>query len=601
MLQITPYALFPIISMLISIWLAFQIWSKRPGQGVVEFVVMLVGLVIWTFGMSSRLLVTDPTLKILFWQITYIGVTVVALTWMLFCLAYTGKKAWLTKRKFLLFSIEPILVQLAILTNPLHELFFTEVDFVEVGGLIIASSSPGILFWIHAIYSYVLILIGCIVLIRAMFRSPQLYRGQMTLLLVGAFTPWIANIVFLLRISPLPDFVDITPFAFVVTGLTTGWSMYRFRLMDIIPIARDVIVDNMDNAILVLNVNQQVVDANQSALAILNRPLEAVIGQSIPHILSNQDKLMHELIGKDSLEKNIQITQANKTRHYKLRVTKIRNRQNEVSGYIVSLTDFTSLQEANQDLEIANQKAREATRLKSQFLATMSHELRTPLNAIIGYTELQLAGITGELNPTQQQYQERVFSNAKHLLQLINDILDISKIEAGRMDFIRESFALQPWVDEIVRQNIVLADEKGLNFVCDINDNMPSHLIGDPGRLRQIVINLLSNAIKFTREGQVKLVVRQASKSTWTVTVIDTGIGIPSHKQETIFDEFRQVDNGSTRQYGGTGLGLAIVRKLALSMGGNIRVNSTVDEGSQFTVTLPLEPADISEVDLQKV
>lgn len=247
-----------------------------------------------------------------------------------------------------------------------------------------------------------------------------------------------------------------------------------------------------------------------------------------------------------------------------------------------------SLVSANRDLAVAKRRADEATHLKSQFLATMSHELRTPLNAIIGYTEIQLAGMTGPLTEEQEEYQDRVLSNAEHLLGLINDVLDISKIEAGRMDIVTRPINLASWLDNIIQQTGVLAEDKGLELVVQIDEIMPEVIIGDATRLQQIALNLLSNAIKFTDEGTVSIQLTPYQQGTWQIIVTDTGFGIPAHQQETIFQEFRQVDGSSKRKHGGTGLGLAIVRKLALTMGGTVRVSSVLGEGSTFYVTLPL-------------
>ncbi|MEL6405352.1 MAG: ATP-binding protein [Chloroflexota bacterium] len=247
-----------------------------------------------------------------------------------------------------------------------------------------------------------------------------------------------------------------------------------------------------------------------------------------------------------------------------------------------------ALVKANTELAHARKQAEDATRLKSQFLATMSHELRTPLNAIIGYTEIQLAGMTGDLNDEQRDYQARVLTNADHLLNLINDVLDISKIEAGRLELVHKPFVLPDWLNSVDAQMRVLAEEKGLDFVVEIDERMPDRIFGDPARVRQVVINLLSNAVKFTEVGHIRLQIRKHGRDAWKIIVGDTGIGIPPHMQETIFEEFRQVDASSRRKAGGTGLGLAIVRKLVLTMGGNVRVNSQLGEGSTFTITLPL-------------
>jgi|GEM_PF-691576 len=247
-----------------------------------------------------------------------------------------------------------------------------------------------------------------------------------------------------------------------------------------------------------------------------------------------------------------------------------------------------ALNKANDDLVVTRKQAEDANRLKSEFLASMSHELRTPLNAIMGFSQVLLAGVAGALNDKQTERIDRIFKSGQTLLDMINDILDLSKIEAGRMELLLRPFGVSAWVGEIRSQLEGLATEKGLEFAVTIDPDMPSEIVGDAVRLKQIATNLLSNAIKFTEKGKVSLEIKKQPDNMWSVAVTDTGMGIPPHALEYIFDEFRQVDGSSQRKHGGTGLGLAIVRKLAVLMGGQVKVTSTVNEGSTFIVTLPL-------------
>jgi signal transduction histidine kinase len=250
-------------------------------------------------------------------------------------------------------------------------------------------------------------------------------------------------------------------------------------------------------------------------------------------------------------------------------------------------TMVQDLRDSNAGLQIANEKAIEASRLKSEFLATMSHELRTPLNAIIGFSDMLLLGMSGILNDRQRHKVLRLQENGKRLLGLVNDILDIARIEAGRIELQHEPFEPLQLGERLSQQMAVLAERQELDFEVNIDPELPPVLVGDVQHIEQVVVNLLSNAFKFTEHGAVTLTMA-AQETTWTIAVKDTGIGIPPHALDLIFEEFRQVDGTSARAYKGSGLGLAITRHLTRVMGGTISVKSELGEGSTFTITLPL-------------
>ncbi|MCB9451035.1 MAG: GNAT family N-acetyltransferase [Anaerolineaceae bacterium] len=245
-----------------------------------------------------------------------------------------------------------------------------------------------------------------------------------------------------------------------------------------------------------------------------------------------------------------------------------------------------ALAKINWELAIARKQAEAANRMKSRFLASITYELRVPLNAVIGYTQLQLTGMLGEITDEQRGFQERVLANAQHLLDLINDVLDLSRLEAGNIELVSEPFDLRECFTEIDQQNRTLAQNKGLALHMEVDHQLPEIIVGDRDRLKQIVVNLLSNAIKFTDQGEVRVSAALNLAKEWTIKVSDTGIGIPPNQQMEIFDEFRRIEEDEQR---GGGLGLAITRKLVLLMGGTIMVQSEIDKGSHFTVTLRLE------------
>ena len=233
------------------------------------------------------------------------------------------------------------------------------------------------------------------------------------------------------------------------------------------------------------------------------------------------------------------------------------------------------------------EKAQEADRLKSAFLASMSHELRTPLNSIIGFTGILLQGLVGELNPEQDKQLHMVQNSAKHLLELINDVLDISKIEAEQMSIFIEQFDLHALIEQVVRSVTPLADRKHLPLRMEISPQV-GQISSDRRRVEQILINLLNNAIKFTDQGEV-LLRSEVNDSFIETRISDTGIGIKEEDLKLLFKPFQQVNTGLSRQYEGTGLGLAICKRLVEKLGGEISVESEWGKGSTFTFSLPLE------------
>ena len=231
----------------------------------------------------------------------------------------------------------------------------------------------------------------------------------------------------------------------------------------------------------------------------------------------------------------------------------------------------------------------QASRLKSQFLANMSHEFRTPLNAILGYTHMLLQGVAGDLLPTVKRQLQRIDSNGRHLLTIINEILDITRIEAGKMPMQLSEFRINELVPEVMAELDPVITRSRLAVVQRLDENLPP-VYSDRQKVKQIVVNLLSNALKFTHEGDVEIVTGvDAERRIASISVRDTGIGIAAENHERIFEDFRQVDDSPSRQYGGTGLGLAICRRLATALGGRITLESTLGRGSVFTLTIPVE------------
>jgi PAS domain S-box-containing protein len=356
----------------------------------------------------------------------------------------------------------------------------------------------------------------------------------------------------------------------------------------IINAAADAII-SIDEAGLVCEFNRA---AEQifgfSAVEILGKPLTAIIPERLrqQHIAGLQRYLA---TGQRHLPRwhNIELPGLTKDgQEFPLEVSFSLLEAGEKKFLTGVLRDITERKRTEAELQRTKEAAEAATQAKSEFLANMSHELRTPMNAIIGFTRLVMRRSKDILPPREHENLGKILISAEQLLTLINDILDLSKIESGRMEVHPVTLQLEALVDTCLRTVEPMIKSEHLRLVKAIEADLPP-LITDQDRLKQILVNLLSNAVKFTAEGSVTVTAR-SQDGVVALAVADTGIGIPADKLELIFEEFRQVDSSIARTYGGTGLGLPISRRLARLLGADLTVQSTVGVGSTFTVTIPL-------------
>ncbi len=362
--------------------------------------------------------------------------------------------------------------------------------------------------------------------------------------------------------------------------------------------------DTLAEGVLVLDPQGRVVLANQAFVDVVGGSAEALVGRqaadmgwSQPEGASAHATPWAALKTDGLARRNVLIYLTGhdgKRRSFMANGSPVPGAGGKPAGMLVSLDDVTALEEQEIQLRLARDAAESANRAKSDFLANMSHEIRTPMNAILGFTELLRRGWQQDPKDTQR-HLDTILGSGKHLLALINDILDLSKVEAGKLEVEAVDCAVHEVVHEVVDIMRIRAEHSGVNLQLEFLHAMPETLATDPARLRQVVTNLVGNALKFTAQGAVTVRVHlgpEGERARLHIDISDTGIGIATDKLEAIFEPFVQAEAATTRQFGGTGLGLAISRRFARALGGDIVATSVPGQGSTFHVTVQVAEPD---------
>lgn len=352
--QYTPYTLPLVASALIAALLAFFVSRQRHKAGVIPFAILMLGVVEWSLAYTGELVALDFAVKTSFSYIKYIGILVAPAAWLVFSLEYTGREKWLTRRTLALLAIEPLLTLIAAGTNTIHHLFWSSQSLHMVDSMLILSLGSGIGFWVHAVYSYLLLLAGAIIMFRAFIRSPSLYRGQALTLLIGGFIPWIANFLTITGLNPFEG-LDLTPISFTLMGLLMSWSIMGFRLLDNTPVARDKVFENIQDAVLVLDTQNRVIDINPAALQIIGfSSASVIVGKPIGEALPDLRGLMAQFRGVQETNAEIMIPTGTRKRYFQLSISPIMNRRGTLSGRLYVLHEVTEAKEAAAQIRAQN-------------------------------------------------------------------------------------------------------------------------------------------------------------------------------------------------------------------------------------------------------
>jgi two-component system cell cycle sensor histidine kinase/response regulator CckA len=370
-----PYTIPLFTAVTISAVLTAFVWRRRPAPGLMPFLLLLLSVAEWSLAYALELGSVHLTTKVFWSQVKYIGVAFVPLSWLTFALKYTGRTKWLKPRNVVLLLIEPFLTLLLVWTNPLHGLIWSTIEMETIARVSMRVSTYGAWFWLNVVYSYILIFLGAILLVKFIIRSPHFYREQVGTVLIGVIVPWVGNGLNIFHINPFPN-LDLTPFAFTLTVICLSWSFFRLRLLDIVPAARDAVIESMNDVVMVLDTQNRIVDLNPAAKFIIGQTESKIIGQSAAEVLSNWPDLSTHLGDLTGTHFEIVLGKGEAQRYFDLRISPLNDRHGRLTGRLLVARDITELKQAEGVLQKAHDELEKRIKERTAELVFLNEQLK---------------------------------------------------------------------------------------------------------------------------------------------------------------------------------------------------------------------------------
>ncbi len=587
--QVALYLVVLNFAAVLSFTLAAYSNLRKSVPAARPFGLLSAGIGLYTLFYMFEIISIPLNIKEGFFTLKYLGITMMPIGFLWFTMEYTGRKSKFTHRWLVFTGLFCGLTWLLVATNALHNWFYSDPHLEIHQSFIVMAFRPGIAFYFYMIYTSGLALVCLGLLVNYFFRTSFYHRQQVLILFLGAVLPLLTGISLLLSPTPWRN-VHLTSLAFAVSVPIISLGVFRYRLLDVVPEVRTLVLEAMDDSVIVINRGGRIIDLNPAAERFLGVGMQEAIGVPLSEYFPEWGAVREQAEAHERYETELEIKRAEHPKTLRLSSWEMSTWWGGSAGRLILLQDISDFRQLENYLRQAKEAAEEATRAKSLFLANMSHEIRTPINAVLGMTSLLM---NTRLSPDQSEYVQAIRTAGSTLLNVINEVLDYSKIEAGRVQLQEEGFDLETCLEDALEMVAPQATSRGLSLTFWIGREVACRLRGDEGRLRQILVNLLANAVKFTESGGVNLSVEQLNDSTpdgriqLHFRVTDTGIGIPTERLPLLFEEFSQADNEVSQRYGGTGLGLAICRRLVEAMGGKIWAESQPGRGSTFQFVVP--------------
>ncbi len=565
------------MGVLVCFVMILLVWMAKP---TVQQKILLVGTICTFLDMTGYFLelqsVSEEAARLSI-KVEYIGTTMGLLSFLYFsCLYSTHLGDWHVRLIKRFYAVNHLFILVVVFTIDSNTIFYRKVERVVRNGYYLWSIDPGPVYYWWFITTMVLGFLITFIVLQSALEHRGEKRPELFLLCLASLLPIC---LWFLRMAGVFGYYDPYPMSMMITECFLVFIMYKYRLFDTVKTAKDRVIDNIREGILVTDHNGEVIYLNRE------------ISRIFPEVDWKNRRMVEERVFR-FLEDHRDGFMTLKNQYYQWKSGEILDDNRRRAGVLYRISDITEGHLYTRQLISLKEEAERANAAKSIFLAHMSHEIRTPINAVLGMNEMILRESCSD---TIKDYARNIQNAGKILLSIINDILDLSKIESGQMEIVEKDYHLGKMLIDIENMVTMRAEENSLALHIQANPMLPEALHGDEQRIKQCIINFLTNSLKYTREGQVTLQVDFTDKDKDTIdlriTVTDTGIGIEEDKLAILFEPFVRLDRSKNEHIEGTGLGLSITKKLIDRMEGRLSVESVYGRGSVFSFTLPQKVA----------
>ncbi|MES2728025.1 MAG: histidine kinase N-terminal 7TM domain-containing protein [Bacteroidota bacterium] len=571
-IQFNAFALTLLMSGIANLLLALFVFQK-VGSAVKWFSIMMLCISVWSIAYAIELASSNLNQMLLFINFEYIGITFLPSAWIVFVIKFTGKSKWLTPLNYLKIFIFPAIALLLVWTNNLHHLHYQTVSVSNESNFPLLSFQPGIWYHVHTVYFYFMLGWGIFMLIRSFQKGYLIYKKQYIAILIAALIPWITNLIYLIGYRPFQH-IDLTPYAFIITSAAIAFALLKFSLFNLIPLAREKVIESMNDGVIILDWDKRIIDTNKIVSQFLGLTSDNIIGKKLNEVIKNQNLTTLLQHGKD--DKTIINLDS---KHFEITFTTIVNKNAIQNGTLLLFRDITENKLAEEKLQNQAEQLQKTNALKDKLFSIISHDLRTPLANLVSLLAIAKEGYLSldELKAVLPSISE----NVDYTSSLIDNLLNWSKSQIDQESTVKEIHSIKEILDKEITYLSKNAADKKIEVINLINSDCT--LLVDKDMMQLVFRNLISNAIKFCNQFDTITISSIVSSHKTTIIVKDTGIGMDENKLQKLFSTETFTTLG-TKEEKGTGLGLHLCKDFIEKNNGQISVKSELGKGTIFTI-----------------